>query len=208
MTRGLSAQGVSDRARGWTVFDRRPVSGMIQASNREFPRRPRGGKGFRPMQNPLFKLTALAGVIGAGAMIVIEAQRHLADGSSEDATRFAMLSATPGDNGAQTVSPPTEKQTTEEVTLPPAQSEGGETAAVSVSGPTSTGQPRESAEPDADPFSFLYADSQGPSGAQEPRTEPASLPSGPTFSSRRHAPGPAGRTGSPRRRGPAGLRRG
>lgn len=46
------------------------------------------------MQNPLFKLTALVGVMGAGALVVLQAQKHLAlPQVASDAEQFTPLTA-------------------------------------------------------------------------------------------------------------------
>lgn len=59
------------------------------------------------MQNPLFKLTALAGVIGAGVLIVIEAQQHLTTGGG--AEQFHQLAAAATEPGVQTDAAPDAK---------------------------------------------------------------------------------------------------
>ncbi|MCA9052701.1 MAG: hypothetical protein KDA75_02640, partial [Planctomycetaceae bacterium] len=123
------------------------------------------------MQNPFFKLTALAGVIGAGAMVVLEAQRQLADPGSEDASRFAFLSQVLHQDNAPKVE--------SETTLPPAQTETDPRADVMVSGPTVGDAAKSSktktdegaavaAGPQPDPFAFLYSD-----GGDSQETPPA-----------------------------------
>ncbi|MFV0443982.1 MAG: hypothetical protein ACK5Q5_10470 [Planctomycetaceae bacterium] len=121
------------------------------------------------MQNPLFKLTALASVIGAGMTVVYEAQQQL--GGTLGIEQFAPLAdeakpASTGEEVALQSEPPTLAAALTEPNPGSAPSE------IKVSGPTTGDTPRGDALGDAvpssssDAFAFLY------SGASTPASQP------------------------------------
>lgn len=123
------------------------------------------------MQSPLFKLVALAGVIGAGVMVVVQAQKSLSERQpGAAAEEFVALQEKdqpwePSLNAAASAAPPAQSEPTP-----------GETALAAEPKVASADW---TAQSSADPFPFLYQDGQSePSTTGEPATpsEPAPLP--------------------------------